>query len=538
MNKRITQLSSILSNQIAAGEVVERPASVVKELVENSLDAMSTQVEIDIEGGGIHLIRVRDNGHGILKDDLPLAFARHATSKISTIVDLGSIATLGFRGEALASVASVSRCRLMSKSLNQQEAWQIQLSEEMTPVIQPVAHSQGTTVEIADLFYNTPVRRKFIRSEKSEFQAIDDTVKRLALSYPLVGFRLTHQGRQIRHYPAVSARMNELARVEKICGAAFIKQAVSLELTGFGLSLRGWLGSPSLLRRQADCQYFFVNQRMIKDRILNHVIKTAYQEQLGNNEGTYPSYVLYLQIDPSEVDVNVHPTKQEVRFSQPRHIHDFISKAVSEALDQTCAPPTTAYAKVEYEGAKRKINTVSLSPISISMPVMVKADRYALIEDEQGVTVCDLQKGKVSLLKTYFMALWGRIPNKSLLFPQVIHVPQNALNDEIVTCLSDIGYWIKVKDHHLMVLAVPLITSPMALDDFLLKLIEELVVSQDKPAVCEWLACHLSKPCLSVLDQETFSWVLKTWMENGNKTAWRQYSHSEFEQLIALPSGV
>jgi DNA mismatch repair protein MutL len=538
VNKRITQLSSVLSNQIAAGEVVERPASVVKELVENSLDAMSTQVEIDIEGGGIHLIRVRDNGHGILKEDLPLAFARHATSKISTIVDLGAIATLGFRGEALASVASVSRCRLMSKSLNQQDAWQIQLSQESS-VIQPVAHSQGTTVEIADLFYNTPVRRKFIRSEKSEFQAIDDTVKRLALSYPLVSFRLTHQGRQIRHYPAVSARMNESSRVEKICGAAFIKQAVSLELAGFGLSLRGWLGSPSLLRRQADCQYFFVNQRMIKDRILNHVIKTAYQQQLENTEGTYPSYVLYLQIDPSEVDVNVHPTKQEVRFSQPRHIHDFISKGVGEALVQTLLPTTSSSAKMEYEGAKRKILvSPSLLPTPTSLPVMVKADRYALIEDERGVVICDLQKGKESLLQTYFMALWGRIPNKSLLFPQIINVPQNGLNDEIVTCLNEVGYWVKVKSHHLMVLAVPLITSPMSLCDFLLKLIEELVINKDKTAICEWLACHLSKPCLSVLDQDTFSWILRIWMENGNNTAWRHYSHCEFEQLIALPSGV
>lgn len=536
MNKRITQLSTVLSNQIAAGEVVERPASVVKELVENSLDAMSTQVEIDIEGGGIHLIRVRDNGLGILKDDLQLAFARHATSKISTIIDLGAIATLGFRGEALASVASVSRCRLMSKPRDQQDAWQIQLSEDMTPVIQPVAHSHGTTVEIADLFYNTPVRRKFIRSEKSEFQAIDDTVKRLALSYPLVSFRLTHQGRQIRHYPAVSTRMNESSRVEKICGAAFLKQAVSLELSGFGLALRGWLGSPSLLRRQADCQYFFVNQRMIKDRILNHVIKTAYQEQLGNNEGTYPSYVLYLQVDPSEVDVNVHPTKQEVRFSQPRHIHDFICKAVSEALEQSPASSIGVEPEIEYAGAKRQVNSYSSLPLPTSVPVMVKADRYAFIEDEQGVTICDLQKGKESLLTTYFMTLWGRIPNKSLLFPQVLDV-SHELDDEIVTCLNQIGYWIKVTSNHVMVLAVPSITSSVLMGDFLLKLIDTIASCQDKTAICEWLAYHLPKQCLSILDQDTFSLILKNWVENGNKTAWRHYSHSEFEQLIALPSG-
>jgi len=537
MNKRITQLTTVLSNQIAAGEVVERPASVVKELVENSLDAMSTQIEIDIEGGGIHLIRVRDNGYGIVKDDLALAFARHATSKISTIDDLGAIATLGFRGEALASVASVSHCRLMSKAKHQQDAWQIQLLEDMTPAIQPVAHSQGTTVEIADLFYNTPVRRKFIRSEKSEFQAIDDTVKRLALSYPHVSFRLTHQGRQVRLYPAVSARMTESSRVEKICGQAFINQAVSLELAVYGLALRGWLGSPTLLRRQADCQYFFVNQRMVKDRILNHVIKTAYQEQLGKNEGTYPSYVLYLQIDPSEVDVNVHPTKQEVRFSQPRHIHDFISKAVSDALGQY-QDPSVSFAKVEYESAKRQTSFSPTLPLPLSAPTIVKAQRYALIEDEQGLTVCDLQKGKESFLKSYFMELWGRVPNKNLLFPEMVILPENALDDEIVACLNDIGYWVKVKSNNLMVLAIPLIAMHEVFGEFLIELIKIIAISKEKTSICEWLAHHISKQGLYAIDHETFNRILNIWMENGNKSAWRHYSHQEFEQLIALPSAM
>lgn len=537
MNKRITQLTTVLSNQIAAGEVVERPASVVKELVENSLDAMSTEIDIDIEGGGIHLIRVRDNGQGIIKDDLALAFARHATSKISTIADLGAIATLGFRGEALASVASVSRCRLMSKAWGQHDAWQIQLLEDMSPQIQPVAHSQGTTVEIADLFYNTPVRRKFIRSEKSEFQAIDDTVKRLALSYPLVSFRLTHQGRQLRFYPGVSARTTSSSRVEKICGQAFINQAIPFELAVYGLALRGWLGSPTLLRRQADCQYFFVNQRMVKDRILNHVIKTAYQEQLGNNEGTYPCYVLYLQIDPSEVDVNVHPTKQEVRFSQPRHIHDFISKAVSDTLGQSQVP-AVSFAKMEYEGTKRQINVSPVLPLPKSAPIIVKAQRYALIEDEQGLTVCDLHKGKESLLKTYLMQWWGRVANKSLLFPERVVLPENILDDEIVACLNDLGYWIKIESNNLMVLAVPLIVMHEPVGEFLIKLIQTIAGSKEKVIICEWLARHLSIQGLYAIDQETFNLILNIWVKNANQSAWRHYSHLEFEQLIALPSAV
>gem|GEM_PF-6257367 len=359
----------------------------------------------------------------------------------------------------------------------------------------------------------------------------------MALSYPLVSFRLKHQERQIRFYPATSARMSETARVEKICGTAFMNQAVSLELGVYGLALRGWLGSPTLLRRQADCQYFFVNQRMVKDRILNHVIKTAYQEQLGKDEGTYPSYVLYLQIDPSEVDVNVHPTKQEVRFSQPRHIHDFISKGVGEALGQYLESDPAG--KMEYNSPKRQATDAVISPVLTNVPVMVKAQRYALIEDEEGVTVCDLQKGKESLLKTYFMELWGRVLTKNLLFAQMISLPEaTLLDDEVVARLNDIGYWVKVQSHQLMVLAVPLISMHTNPCEYLPALITEKVIRQEKISICEWLARHLSMQCLQSMDHETFTWLLDTWMKNGNQTAWRHYSHVEFEQLIALPSGV
>lgn len=528
MIKRISQLTTVLANQIAAGEVVERPASVVKELVENSLDANSTAIDIAIEGGGIHLIRVRDNGDGILKEDLPLAFARHATSKISTIADLSAIGSLGFRGEALASVASVSRCRLASKATDQQDAWQIQLASDMSASIHPVAHTQGTTVEIADLFYNTPVRRKFIRSEKSEFQAIDDTVKRLALSYPAVSFRLMHQGRQSRYFPAVTMLGKEASRVAKICGQAFINQALFFELTGHGIALKGWLGKPELLRRQADCQYFFVNQRMVKDRLLNHVIKTVYQQQLGLPEGSYPCYVIYLTIDPTDVDVNVHPTKQEVRFSQPRHVHDFISKAVSETLGQRSVSVPASPKIIPRE------RTRSL-PLA-SQAITIKAHRYAFIEDEQGVIICDLVKSKKSLLETYFLELWERIPQQNVLFPLEIALPSGLQTDEhTATLLAALGFCIKIDERMLILLAVPLVSAQSDLRELILALLEQLIITQDKAILCTWLAEQLPNESLHAIDSEMYHWLLNTWRTTYPTAPWRRYSYQEFEQLLALP---
>ncbi len=534
MTKRISQLTAVLANQIAAGEVVERPASVVKELVENSLDANSTAVDIAIEGGGIHLIRVRDNGDGILKEDLPLAFARHATSKISTITDLNAIRSLGFRGEALASVASVSRCRLASKAEDQQDAWQIQLAADMSACIHPVAHTQGTTVEIADLFYNTPVRRKFIRSEKSEFQAIDDTVKRLALSYPAVSFRLMHQGRQSRYFPAVTTLDRESSRVAKICGQAFINQALFCDLTGHGIALKGWLGKPELLRRQADCQYFFVNQRMVKDRLLNHVIKTVYQQLLGLPEGTYPCYVIYLTIDPTDVDVNVHPTKQEVRFSQPRHVHDFISKAISETLGQRSV---SVPAKITSKGQTRRLEEKTIDTDSLASQVItIKAHRYAFIEDEYGVIICDLVKSKKSLLETYFLELWNRVPKQNLLFPLEIDISNDLPCDEhTITLLTALGFYIKIEQQKLILLMVPIVSAQSDIRELILALLEQLAITQEKTLLCAWFAEQLPRESLQAIDSEMYHWLLETWRKTYPTAAWRRYSHHEFEQLLDLP---
>lgn len=323
-----------LANQIAAGEVVERPASVVKELVENSLDAGATQIQIDIEKGGAQLIRIRDNGCGIGKQDLSLALARHATSKISSLEDLEAILSLGFRGEALASISSVSRLTLTSRPEYQTEAWQAYAQgRDMEVEIQPASHPVGTTIEVANLFFNTPARRKFLRTDKTEFAHIDEVVRRIALAKPTVTFILNHNEKKVRYYKAVQDNSVEQQqrRVAAICGEEFIQSAVHIDWQHDDLHLYGWVGSPMLARSQPDLSYSYVNGRMMKDKTLNHAIRQAYGEQLPKE--SYPTFVLFLDIDPSLVDVNVHPAKHEVRFHQGRLVHDFVYQGVLNALE-------------------------------------------------------------------------------------------------------------------------------------------------------------------------------------------------------------
>lgn len=332
-----------LANQIAAGEVVERPASVVKELVENSLDAGATQIQIDIEKGGSQLIRIRDNGCGIGKQDLALALARHATSKIATLEDLESILSLGFRGEALASISSVSRLTLTSRPEYQAEAWQAYAQgREMEVEIKPTSHPVGTTIEVANLFFNTPARRKFLRTDKTEFAHIDEVVRRIALAKPNVTFTLTHNEKKVRYYKAVATQQLEQQqkRVATICGDEFIQQSVHIDWQHDDLHIYGWVGSPSLARVQNDLCYSYVNGRMMRDKTINHAIRQAYGERLPKDH--YPVFVLFLDLDPSHVDVNVHPAKHEVRFHQSRLVHDFIYQGVLNALeDQHHLPLTT-----------------------------------------------------------------------------------------------------------------------------------------------------------------------------------------------------
>jgi DNA mismatch repair protein MutL len=329
----ILQLPNHLINQIAAGEVVERPASVVKELVENSLDAGARSLQIDILAGGQKLIRIRDNGAGIVRDELSLALSRHATSKISSLDDLEAVASLGFRGEALPSIASVARLTLQSKTAARDSAWQVEADNGEISALRPVAHPTGTTVEVHDLFYNTPARRRFLRTERTEFGHIEKWLRRLALSRPDVAFTMTHNRRAVLQLPAATTDDERLQRIAKLCGQAFADQAIFLEYETEGIALTGWLGLPTFNRSQPDMQYWFVNGRSIADKTLSHAVRHAYRDVLFH--GRYPAYVLGITMDPAGVDANAHPAKHEVRFRDGRRIHGIVSQTVEVALSDT-----------------------------------------------------------------------------------------------------------------------------------------------------------------------------------------------------------
>src|SRR5690554_3564098 len=330
---RIHLLSPQLANQIAAGEVVDRPASVVKELLENSLDSGADRVELDIEQGGVKLIRLRDNGGGIDRSDLPLALSRHATSKIGVLEDLEAVGSLGFRGEALASISSVSRLTLTSRPPEQDSAWAVTAQgREMAAEVIPAAHPVGTTVEVRDLFFNTPARRKFLKTEKTEFRHLEEVVKRLALSCYRVGFNLRHNGKVIHQLRAAESEAAREQRLAQLLGKAFVAESVALDVQAeaSGLRLWGWMGLPTFSRAQADQQYFFVNGRVIRDKVVTHAVRQAYQDVLFH--GRHPAYVLYLELDPALVDVNVHPTKHEVRFRESRLVHDFVFRTLYRVI--------------------------------------------------------------------------------------------------------------------------------------------------------------------------------------------------------------
>ncbi|WP_445391805.1 DNA mismatch repair endonuclease MutL [Stenotrophomonas muris] len=329
----IRPLPEILINQIAAGEVVERPASVVKELVENAIDAGASRVDIDLEEGGVRLIRIRDNGSGIAPEQLPLAVSRHATSKIADLDDLESVATLGFRGEALPSIASVSRFTLASRRAHDEHGSALQIEGGKIGEVTPRAHAPGTTVEVRELFYNVPARRKFLRAERTELGHIEEWLRSLALARPDVELRVSHNGKASRRYKPGDLYSD--TRLAETLGEDFANQAVRVDHSGAGLRLHGWIAQPHYSRASADQQYLYVNGRSVRDRSVAHAVKMAYGDVLYH--GRQPAYVLFLELDPTRVDVNVHPAKHEVRFRDSRLVHDFVYRTLKDALADTRA---------------------------------------------------------------------------------------------------------------------------------------------------------------------------------------------------------
>lgn len=395
---RIYPLPLHLANQIAAGEVIERPASVVKELVENSIDAGATQIDIDIEGAGSQLIRVRDNGSGIHRDDLALALSRHATSKLLTSEQLSHIASLGFRGEALPSITSVSQLTLFSRQTDSDCGWQINGNNNE---ITPTSHPLGTTIEVRDLFFNLPARRRFLRSNKTEQHHILTTLQRLALSRLDVGFNCQIAKANRLKLPAISSTESPQQRIAKICGQIFIDNALHIEQTFNDITLSGWLGKVSAHRAQTDVQYFFINGRVIRDRVINHAVRQAYADQIP--AGRQPAYVLHLTLPLDRVDVNVHPTKHEVRFRDARLIHGLVTSALQEALSTGTArsniPQAIAEQASHYQSerpatmvtTRSSKPTSALSPLKYEHANTILHQRYAIIYDDNQPALVDLQ---------------------------------------------------------------------------------------------------------------------------------------------------
>ncbi len=473
--ERIHLLSPEVANQIAAGEVVERPSSVLKELLENSLDAGSTHIEVLIKRGGLGLIQVQDNGCGICKDDLVLALSQHATSKITSAEDLEGVLSLGFRGEALASIAAVSKLCLSSKIRESEHGWSIQKEGRATEwTLTPTSHPQGTRLEIKDLFYNTPARRKFLKSEKTEWTHLFETFKRIALSHPAVAFSLTEGDRLYKRLPAceINNPAIEAKRVAALCGDSFIEQAIFLEAQNNGLRLKGWLGHPEHSRAQADLQYFYVNGRIVRDKVVTHAVRQAFE---ACPPGRYPAYVLYFECDPTAVDVNVHPTKHEVRFREARTVHAFLSYSIQEGLVKAGLRPESTSIAIEpekqswpYQNFKNEIprsvskhqsNTMESEPFEAIKPLSVLGGEFLLAENSQGLWIADLKAMYRQSLITSLAAAYDShtVGMRTLLIPKTIFVGKQMSQYEAEVCdWKRLGFSVdQLGPEELLVRAVP-----------------------------------------------------------------------------------
>ncbi|ACA88428.1 DNA mismatch repair endonuclease MutL [Shewanella woodyi] len=481
-------LSPQLANQIAAGEVVERPASVIKELVENSLDAGATRVDIEIDKGGSKLIKIQDNGSGIPKSELNLALSRHATSKLSTLDDLDAILSFGFRGEALASISSVSRLTLTSRTAEQTEAWQAYAEgSDMAVKVIPAAHPVGTTIEAVDLFFNTPARRRFLKSDKTEFTHIDEWLKRIALVKPEIHFTLKHNGKQVRNYRPANNQDQYLMRLAQICGKNFAEQAIEIDCQHEGLTLSGYIQSPFFTSPASDTQFFYVNGRLIRDRLVNHAVRQAFSE---HGTGELASYVLMLEIAPHQVDVNVHPAKHEVRFHQSRYVHDYILQALQSALMQVARasislPEEKLVEFVEDDWHSKPLSTGRVSEADPSnYATQSKFDEKPRESGSQGQSSSISAPSSYSRGGEYSARSQPELPSASEIasYTQLLKTPQTAqasklVNSDLKTPMPPVlagQYWVYAGDE-LSLLPIDIVAKWLVKRDILAKIDNGLV---------------------------------------------------------------
>ncbi len=573
MSCRIHALPSQLINQIAAGEVVERPASVVKELVENCLDAGSRRIEVEIVQGGVKLIRVRDDGIGMDPDDLPLALARHATSKLASLEDLERIRSMGFRGEALPSVAAVSRLTLISRERGAAHAWQLQ--GEVGELV-PAAHPEGTTVEVRDLFYNTPARRKFLRTEKTEAGHVELTLRRLALARSEVGFALRHNGREVFAVPAAEHRADRERRIAGLLGPAFLEQALAFEQVAAGLRLYGWVGLPTFSRAQADMQHFFVNARVVRDKLVTHAVRQAYQDVLYH--GRHPAYVLYLELDPVLVDVNVHPTKHEVRFRESRLVHDFIFRSLHQVLAEVRpgaaqATPATPAAVAPYQRPMglgvRESGTAYRAALDWQAPAPAAAAEvepevpplgfalaqlqgvYVLAQDRDGLILVDMHAAHERITYERFkQARAGAgIRSQPLLVPVAVKVSAREadLAEGQAAAFAELGLSVDRLDAEtLVVRALPVLLQGANAEQLLRDLLSDLAMygsSQRLGAalneVLATMACHGSVRANRRLTLDEMNALLRdierterSGQCNHGRPTWTRLSMAELDKLF------
>ena len=560
VQRRINQLSTQLANQIAAGEVVERPASVVKELLENSLDAGATQIDIEVEQGGLRRIRIVDNGHGIHSDDLALALSRHATSKLLKLEELSCIASLGFRGEALPSIASVSRLQLISRQAGSEQAASIEVSADGEhSAVKPAAHPPGTSVIVEELFCNAPARRRFMRAAKTEFTHVQDVVQRVAIGAPGIAINLRHNDRQVLRLPAAKDEASRQRRLAQVFGQSFIDEALSVESESDGIRVSGVVAPAALHRSQADHQYVYINGRMIRDRLVNHAIRQAYADNLP--AGRYASYALMIELELNRVDVNVHPTKHEVRFRDGRLIHDFIFSVVNRALQgqERVVPvdvavsnasavhePSSLYLVSSNTGMAGNARAVGRadnnSRLLFGEPLQLLHGRYLLCQEAERLWLLDARSllTQVNKKRLSESLAEGELKSRPLLLPQRVNLDEQRL-EQLINAISKVrrfGFELtQVDDSAVLLRAAPMLLQTSAPDVLLYSFLEHLhaddetlllmlaeAAAQASPlsasgvALREWLSIQLNLlgdiskdvPWARLLDAES----LQAWLDN------------------------
>lgn len=514
MGIRIKQLPTLVANQIAAGEVIERPASVVKELLENSLDAAASHVLIEIGFGGLNQIKISDDGIGIEPDDLTLAIAPHATSKITKVDDLYAIGSMGFRGEALASIASVAKMSISSKTSKQDHAMLLTAQDDSVH-LSACARNQGTTIEVRDLFYNVPVRKKFLKTERLEFLAIEAVVRRFAMSAPQIALTLKHNGKNVLQLPSAKNDKTQYARMVKLFGQSFAKDAIYLEVKRSGMTLSGWISGPNYQRSQNDRQWVYVNQRMVKDKLILHAIKQVYEDRI--HPGRFPSCLLYFTLPVGEVDVNVHPTKHEVRFQQPRLVHDFFSSQLLDALN--ARPQGDVLPSVQGEGAEAayeqktsEINEASpRSFLQSAAPTLFPMDqswiglnkRYALVLFDKKTQLVDVLRLHQHWMKAELSTAPRPLPSRPLLIPLTYPIDAETAAELIShqAAFLDLGIEFELKERNLHIRSLPLLMPQLDLLAWVQGLMHSFPAEQD--LLSSLLACqHVDAEQLSREEKE------------------------------------